>query len=275
MSSDDRYCEQIQADPVGDTWDEAMRAHAGTCPQCIAFLECVEQMNPRLKALSSANQPMPADLREKMLQQLAECSSASREIPAVPQKTARIFPFAQRVLIPLTMAASLVLGVFLEKTYNFGAPIATEIDRTIGMYIEDVTHDHYLLNRIGRPLEVAITDPAELSSWLTNSLSFAFQLPATNSGLSLQGGRVWHTVGRLSAMAAYETESGNRVILFAVPSANLDLTGAPSSFIGETQVFEGRAWGNDARVWIEGDLALALTAPEGEFPAEWAGVFLP
>ena len=275
MSIEKEFCREIQADPHGDSWSDAARDHAATCPSCVAYLESFTLMGERLRNLPSSREEMPAAMREKMLQQLSE--SPGLEIAAPRQGLFLLStPIARRVLLPVALAASLVLGVFLEETFDFmPSPLPVEVEMTIGMYIADVTHDHFLIERIGRPLEVEITNAPDLSSWLSASLNFAFQLPETAGPFALQGGRVWHTVGRLSALASYTTDSGSRVVLFAVPAENLKLQGAESGIVGTTRVFTGRGWGHEARVWIDGDLALALTAPEGELPADWADVFLP
>jgi hypothetical protein len=274
VNFDDRQCRLIQTDPRGESWDGEARSHATACPSCRAFLESTAELGQRLRVLPAMAAPMPGTLRESLLAQLAASVDepvASPRLGLAP-RSRRL----QRILMPMALAASLVLGVMLGHNVDFGFSRApAEVNRTIGMYIQDVTHDHYLIERIGRPLEVALTDPGALSSWLSESLSFPFQLPATGSAFTLKGGRVWHTVGRLSAMAAYETENGDRTILFAVPARNLELRGADSSVIGKTRVFIGRGWEREARVWIEGDLAMALVAVEGELPAAWETTFLP
>lgn len=270
MSFDDRQCRLIQTDPGGASWDEDLRAHAAACPACAAYLAETAALGERLRALPSMAAPMPEALRARLLAELEQAvEPVGSRLKVLPRPLRRAF-------VPLALAASLVLGVFLGHHHDFGFSKApAEVNRTIGMYIEDVTHDHYLIERIGRPLEVAITDREALSNWLSESLSFHIELPRTTRAFRLDGGRVWHTVGRLSAMAAYDTEDGGRVILFAVPARNLELRGASSSMIKGWRVFTGHGWEREARVWIEGDLAMALVADEGRLPASWADTFLP
>jgi len=276
VNPDHRFCSLIHADPHGESWDSAVRAHAAVCPACTAFLRGVAALSLRLTAYPALNAPMPPSLRARLRAQLAACPEGPAAPPAVRRQAPAPRRAMRRALVPAALAATLVLGVMLGHNFDFGFSRApAEVDRTIGMYIQDVTHDHYLIERIGRPLEVAITERGALSDWLSASLSFPFELPRTGDGFKLQGGRVWHTVGRLSAMAAYETDGGGRVILFAVPAANLELRGAGSSIIGGTRVFSGNGWEREARVWIDGDLAMALVAMEGELPAAWAETFLP
>lgn len=276
MTFDDRQCRLIQTDPRGESWDGESRAHAGACPSCRAFLETAAELGQRLRALPALSAPMPGALRKSLLAQLAASVDEPAAVPA--QHRPRPAPrwSRQRALMPMALAASLVLGVVLGHNVDFGFSRApAEVNRTIGMYIQDVTHDHYLIERVGRPLEVFLTDRGALSNWLSESLSFPFELPAAGSAFTLEGGRLWHTVGRLSAMAAYETESGDRAILFAVPARNLELRGADSSVIDGTRVFVGRGWEREARVWIDGELAMALVVVEGRLPAAWTTAFLP
>ena len=270
MSSDDRQCRLIQSDPGGAGWDDSLRAHAAACPACAAYLAETAELGERLRSLPSLAAPMPQALRARLLAQLAEAGGpVSPRVKVLPKPLRRTF-------VPVALAASLVLGVFLGHHHDFGFSKApAEVNRTIGMYIEDVTHDHYLIERIGRPLEVAITDREALSQWLSESLRFQVELPRTTRAFRLDGGRVWHTVGRLSAMASYDSEDGGRVILFAVPANNLELRGATSAMIKGRRVFAGQGWDREARVWIEDDLAMALVAVQGRMPDAWADTFLP
>ena len=272
MSFETTYCQEIQTKSCDRDLSNEARAHVAGCPVCAAHVKSCGELTARLRNLPSSRETMPSDLRDRMRQQLADTES-----PVV----ASISPFSQRFVLPVALAASLVMGVFLEKQFDFGSSFVhssfdhEEVAETIGVYIADVTHDHYLLDRIARPLEVEITDAGNLSEWLSTSLSFAIQVPESDRTYTLQGGRVWHTVGRLSAMATYGTPSGSHVVLFAVPASNLELSGAESQMIGTTEVFNGNGWGHEARVWIDGDLAVAITAPEGELPVGWEDVFLP
>lgn len=278
MSLDERqHCRAVELDPHGSTWDEPTRAHAAECPECVALRRGAADLAARLRGLPSLAAPLPASLRARMMEEL-EGTARIGSLPGsgAERSGARRRSFARRMAVPLALAASLTLGVVLGRFSDLlPTRLPEEVHRNIGMYIEDVTHDHYLLERIGRPLEVFVTDQRALSDWLGESLSFRIELPAPRAGYRLQGGRVWHTVGRLSALASYEIADGQRVVLFAVPAQNLDLDGAASSQVKGRRVFSGQGWEREARVWIDGDLAMALVAPEGRLPADWADAFLP
>ena len=270
MNNPQPMCQEIQLDPRPGNWDEAHRRHAGLCPGCRAFLATLGAMGHCLRQQHSARETMPAPMRQRLL--------ADLEASCVPAAAPAVAPRKMPWLVPVAMAASLVMGVLLEKQFEFGAsPLAdqvAEVPASFGAYLDDVTHDHYLLERIGRPLEVEMATSAALSDWLSRSLAFEFHLPAESGGLQLEGGRVWHTVGRLSAMAAYRAPDGTRLVLFAVPAENLEPRGAEAREICGRQVFCGTSWGHEGRAWIEGNLAMALTAPEGHLPVDWEQVFL-
>ncbi|MBK7771549.1 MAG: hypothetical protein IPO18_00590 [bacterium] len=269
MNSDDRICHLVQADPHGEAWDAAQRTHASECPDCAAHVEVVRELGRRVQALPSLPRSMPEAMRAGMLRLLDEGAPARPRLTLVPRRL-------QQTMVPLALAASLFIGLLVGHNYDITTLWGpNEVNRNIGMYINDVTHDHYLIERIGRPLEVAITDRNELSGWLSESLHFRLALPEPGPAFRLQGGRVWHTVGRLSALAAYEVPDGGRVLLFAVPAHNLELDGAESTMVSGRRVYTGKGWEREARVWIDGDLAMALVAMDGAMPADWAGSFLP
>jgi len=281
MSNHHDPCQRLQADTNAANWDDEARHHAASCATCAAFLATTDALTQRLRALPSSQLTMPAPLRAAMLAQLderADSANARGESTTGPTTTAwHQSRVRSKVLVPLALAASLAVGFLMGHAgFDFGQPTPPpEVHRNIGMYIADVTHDHYLFDRISRPLEITLTAPTALSNWLSESLNFPIELPPVTKGFSLQGGRVWHTVGRLSALAVYRDDNDDRIILFAVPAYNMELTGAPSTLVNNTKVFSGESWDREARVWIDGDLAMALTAPKGKIPANWRDTFLP
>ncbi len=274
--SRDRLCRVILEDPHGETWDEQAHVHAAECAECVAYRTSVAALGDRLQALPSfGGATLPPMLRGAMLEHLAAVP-VSADIVDLPTRPRETTAWWRRAATPAAIAASLVLGIIIGDRVDFRPPADTgEVPRSVGQYISDVTHDHYLIERIGRPLEVALTDEDEMSGWLSNSLAFDIELPVRDPAFDLEGGRVWHTVGRLSAMASYVVGDGSRVILFAVPALGLSLDGAPSEIVDGVRVYHGAEWDHEARVWIDGDLAMALVAPEGHMPDDWRRVFLP
>jgi len=272
VNHDETLCRHIRHDPHGRAWDADLRAHADRCPACVAFLQSVAALGERLRAVPAFGAPMPSALRVALMDRLDACPESPTTVRA---RAAR--PFRARFAVPVAMAAALVAGILLGRNVHPGAGgiAGGEVPRTVADYIADVTHDHFLFARVSRPLEVAETDPDRLAGWLSGALGFSVRLPHHSDGFDLEGGRVWHTLGRLSALASYTAPDGRRVILFAVPAANIELSGAPSSVVHGVRVYTGSGWEREARVWIDGSLAVALVAPEGDLPESWADAFLP
>lgn len=272
MSHSTELCREIRLDPRPASWSAAQREHAGACPGCRSFLASVTTLGERLLGLSSANGAMPAEMRQRLLSRL---DGSARPAPRRPA----LFGRGARYLVPVAMAASLACGVVLGNRFD-PAPAPPpgeegEVRASMGEYIRDVTHDHFLFDRIQRPLEVSLTEAGPLSEWLSAALAFEVRLPSDPGTFTLEGGRVWHTVGRLSAMAVYRAADDTRFVLFAVPARNMTPNGAESQRIRGREVFSGSGWGHEARAWMQGDLAVSLTAPEGRLPEGWELVFLP
>jgi len=276
MSHPTALCPIIHDDPRGDTWTPEHAAHASRCPHCRRFLAGVEAMGGRLKDLPRYSAAIPAGLRatlESHLEAATTPPSIPRQIPGSAGR--RSFRRWGQALIPVAMAASLVLGVLLDRQGVFrSGQTSGQVARTLGDYILDVTHDHYLFAQLDNSLEVRMNDPAALTRWLEGSLHFSPDLPAGTPDFVLEGGRVWHTVNRLSALAAYATPDGNEAILFAVPAEGLTPGDMGFRIVRGHRVYHGEGWELEALVWIEGDLALALVAPRGHLPATWADLFL-
>jgi len=276
MSQSTALCRAIHDDPRRESWTAELTEHAHLCPHCRRFLAGVQALTERLKELPRHTAAMPASLRATLENRLEASSAAPVADRSVRPPRRNLFRSWGQVLVPVAMAASLVLGVALDRQGIFRTPQTSgQVARTLGDYIHDVTHDHYLFAQLDNSLEVRMTDPAELSGWLRGTLHFAPELPASTTGFTLEGGRVWHTVNRLSALAAYGTPGGDEAILFAVPAEGLSPANADYRLVRGRRVYHGEGWKREAMVWLDGDLAMALVAPEGRLPGNWAEVFLP
>lgn len=233
---------------------------------------CREALKDRLAAEPRFCDPMPGSLHQSMAAALDEATGPSVPTPPGPR------PRSYRrlgALVPVAIAASLAVGILLGRgVVRSPEHQGAEVPRTVADFIHDVTHDHYLFARLDNALEIRQQDPAALQAWLRESLHFSPRLPGDSALFSLEGGRIWHTVNRLSALAAYRLPDGQLAILFAVPAENLSPRGAHHTTVEGLEVFSGSGWDREAHVWYEDDLAVALVAPQGHLPAEWSSVFL-
>jgi hypothetical protein len=157
--------------------------------------------------------------------------------------------------VPTALAAGLALGFGLGQMLGREDPLLT-----VDAYLYDVTHDRYLLERTGRPLEMRISAEDEASEWLSHGLGLDVTVPKSPEGWELEGVRVWHTLSRLSALAVYMDGQEHRIVVFAVPVEDLVFEGATSVSRDGRTYFLGEGWGNQGVVWREGDLAWATVA---------------
>ncbi len=235
------------------------------------FDMCREELKERLRGISRFSDPMPEHLTRAMTEALDEASAPG----SAPDKEASPFKRWIGAVVPVALAASLALGIILGRGgIRPVGETGAEVPKTVADYIHDVTHDHYLFARLDNALEVRQQDPAQLEAWLRQSLHFSPDLPDGSGPFTLEGGRIWHTVNRLSALAAYRLPDGRMAILFAVPAENLAPRGTHAESVAGHEVFAGRGWGREARAWYEDGLALALVVPEGHLPPSWSQVFL-
>jgi len=106
------------------------------------------------------------------------------------------------------------------------------------------------------PVEVAGTDTAHLSTWMTKRLGHKITPPdLAAEGLTLLGGRILPDASGVAALLMYEDGSGRRITLFVLPTAEGSDT--PLRFAAQD--------GTNSFFWIDGNLSCAIT---GELPRE-------
>lgn len=282
MSVHERSVKTIQAEPDPGRWDQATREHARECTECASTAQASATMRDRLRKLDSSRASAPASLRQRLARSIQEDAAIAREAEEL-QERGRAAPTPTRVsagsrprapravwprwAVPSALAAGLALGVGLTQMLGDGRSALTA-----DHYLDDVTHDRYLLERTGRPLELEIAAEDEASRWLSHGLGIDVRLPESPEGWRLEGVRVWHTLSRLSAMAVYADAERRRIVVFAVPVEDLVFEGKRSESRGGRTYFLGEGWDNLGVVWREGELAWAAVA---DMPAEdllaWIG----
>jgi hypothetical protein len=259
-------------EPRAEFWDERIRRHVDECQLCRETIATLELMRVRLRGLASARAEAPEALVAK-LRAVGASSDAEATDPAVAgspveagdsASTPRGLHFwMRRWSVPV---AALVVGVLLGITLaprlipRAFAPLVGEVPATVEDYIHDVTHDHFLLEKLGRPLELECSDAAEASLWLSQGLPFSVTLRPAPTGWELLGVRIWHTVGRLSALAEYGDAEGRRLVLFAVPEANINFSYARMRSAEPDTLFAGSGWGSHALAWCSDGLAWTAVA---------------
>jgi len=268
----------VRIHPDPSEWDEATRRHVAVCTQCRETAESSQMLRSRLRTLPSMIEKAPASLREWMAAAQARTLSSGEESASVTDAgSARAVPSspielpvaraAQRTLLfrwalPLTLAAGLLLGLGIAPWVGSLLPSkAPSTAATMRDYLLDVTHDHFLIGHLNRSLEVRGLDTAQASGWLSSGLPFPVGLASPPPGWSLEGARIWHTVSRISAMAAYQGPGGERVLVFAVPREGIDADRYKAVATPQGPVYLGESYGNQGVAWFQGDLAWSATSP--------------
>ena len=257
-----RSLEMVQSHPR-EEWDARVLSHVEECASCQQTLETLDSYRDGMKRRFGRAQA-PASLVTGLRESLETKPVARRPRPRFVS-----------LRVGGALAAGLVLGFFLAPLLRPPSPIEDgEVRKTVMNYLEDVTHDRYLLERTGRPLELLTDDGSQASTWLSEGLGFDVALASTPpDGWTLEGTRVWHTVSRLSALAIYALDS-HRISVFAVPSVGLRFEDSESIptlhgpvFLLEGWGFLGVAWQRDGVAWSAvGDL-------DAEAMLEWVEAY--
>ncbi len=257
-----RIFEKIQLNPEPASWDEGTRAHLAHCARCRAAAESFQLLRERLPRLESSRASAPPSLRVGLREALAEAVDRAGHEPLGPAqrsaeqgRVARA-PWRWRWLVPsTTLAAGILLGFALANWLPSHPSSGGQVPATVQDYLQDVTHDGYLITQLQRPLELLSHDPHEASTWLDRGLPFSPAVGNGPPGWQLQGARIWHTVSRLSALVEYRDGQGAVVLLFAVPAAQIDFTKAKEHPTPQGPLYQGQSWGYQGLAWRSGDLA--------------------
>lgn len=267
MNSDSEHArifEKIQLYPEPASWDEETRAHLAQCARCRAAAESFQILRERLPRLESSRASAPPSLRLGLGEALAgavagaEHEALGRTRRRTGQGWVARASWRWRWLVPSsTLAAGILLGFALANwSPSHSSPSSGgEVSATVLDYLQDVTHDGFLIAQLQRPLELLSHDSHEVSTWLDQGLPFSPALGEAPPGWQLQGARIWHTVSRLSALAEYRDGQGAVVLLFAVPAAQIDFTRAKKHQSQQGPLYEGQSWGYQGLAWRDGDLA--------------------
>jgi len=176
--------------------------------------------------------------------------------------------------VTAALAAGLVLGVVLGpllRSHDASTPqvVNGEVVQSVRDCLFDVAHDRHLLERTGRPIEHPGSDLTEVSHWLSEATGFEVRLGVPPRGWRLSGGRVWHTVSRISALAEYDLD-GRRITIFAVPATEIVFDHSDDLLVAENMWSKG-AWSSQAVTWYDGRLLWSAVSdlPQADL-VEWA-----
>lgn len=247
---------EIQRDPDSQNWEPGIRAHVGECAECARTAEASQLLRERLAERGRVRAP------DTLVASLRRAAAEREPAPAAPRATRPSGPLPTRWAAPLAMAAGLVFGLLLRPALEGLQPGGSdEVPRSVAEYMDDVTHDRYLFDRLGRPIEVTMSDPAEASQWLSSGLNLDIDVPPSPGDWEMQGLRVWHTVGRLAALVVYDDPSGERIAVTAVPLENMSFDDIAPTSTSAGDFYAAEGWGHQGVIWQEGIWAWSAVAP--------------
>ncbi|HEX9755341.1 MAG TPA: zf-HC2 domain-containing protein [Gemmatimonadales bacterium] len=175
-----------------------VEAHLAGCERCRRELDLLRRVRAAVREGLPSREVPPALLERVTAALAAETavSGASRPPAAKAVRSLR-----RRVLVGLALAAGLILAVVLARPGRQD-PVAAAAEDFAG----------YRAGRLA--LELETNDPAELERFFTSA-----GLPFTTRvfdfgmmGYRLTGGRVHRFAGRPSALFAYQSDNGRRLI---------------------------------------------------------------
>lgn len=234
----------IHDDPHGAHWQPEVEDHVGRCAACQRTMRALRTFVGSMRRR-----------QEKVTAPPELIAQICRTVQAEQAKTSRRRATIVRLAIPAALAAGLAIGVLLPDP---PAPGVVDVaGPNVADLLDDALHDRLLLDGARGGVEYASTDAGDASSWLTRSLGFAVELPASvPDGWRLEGTRLWHTAGAMSALSTY-TDGVQTISVFARPAAGLEVvlpTDAPQgstiSWRMETGDHRGVAWVDDELAWV-------------------------
>lgn len=246
---------EIETNPDRESWATAIRDHVSSCNACRATHEASLRLRMGIRANMHVTPPL--GLLERVRTQMPGEVEGSSTSPS--PRSVRPGRWAQRIWIPAALAAGLVLGVGIGAQLrgdHAGRPRIVDnlVIQNVGDYLFDVNHDRYLLDRAGQPIEHPGSSHTEMSQWLSKVTGFEVHLGTAPPRFQLSGGRLWHTVSRVSALAEYDGVD-HRVTVYAVPSAGIGLTDfdrlrvAGDMWMDEAWSFRAVAWHDEGLLW--------------------------
>lgn len=181
-----------------------MDAHLATCDGC-ARLTDLELRFQVAYTRRLRPEPAPADVRERVVQQLADLAAKTGRRPRRSLR-ARMALAAAAVLLVVTGAGSTLL---VESVFRSHGSVVD--------FAEAAVEQHQRLTRDVLPPDIQGVPVKTAEEWFRKRLNFNISLPDLRSErLTFRGGRIWHLDGVETAALGYQVE-GSDVSLFIVP----------------------------------------------------------
>lgn len=236
------YCAN-RPEPRAPQWVEAQE-HLNRCPECQGFFADDETLASLLRT-RLGGQEVPAHLREKILDYIAEARTRERpsEHPLAPRQK----------WIPVAVVVVLI-GVFTWLAGILGYPTLVG-DRQ--QRIEVVLVEDHL--RFGPGVsEIKSSRVEQVEAWFSGKVNFAVHAPRFDQA-ELLGGRLCYLLGKKGARLFYRAY-GKQVSLFILDGSAIDLARLERLDRGENPFAHARDKGYSLILWKDGSLVHALVS---------------
>lgn len=179
-----------------------VEAHLAAHPDAAAEVAAWQRQNEAMTALFAPvdKEPVPARL---------SVSAVVRDI-----RRGRL------ALVRMAAAAVFIFAIGIGSGFMLRGPdpaVLAPDERLIAAAVD--AHQLFTVQK-RHPVEVAASEEAHLTTWLSNTLDRRLVMPDLSSGgLSLIGGRLLPSGASAAAQVMYQTASGERVTLYITPRA--------------------------------------------------------
>lgn len=235
-----------------------LEKHLETCEMCREVLRAT-RTGKELMQKSFSDVKAPAHLMKRIKADIRE--EARRE-----EARERV-PFFRRFFAPgpawaaVSLVLVLVAGTMYLRTEGIIAP-GGEKPTTVGLYLYDIAHDAYLVAGLpDRPMEIESSSFEETERYLSEHVGFPVYAPHLDkAGFAMQGGRLWHTVARISSLIEYQDAEGHKLSLFEIRRDRIGKKGGTRVEVDGFECYVGDAFGFNGVVWMQNEVALGLVA---------------
>ena len=204
----------------------AVAEHLAAHPDAAAKVAAYQSQNEAIAALfgPAGNEPVPAHLSPFSL------------AAGIRQERGRFWQMAA--------AAVLVFAVGIGAGYALRGPSVPVLAPDERLIAAAVDAHQLFVEQKRHPVEVAATEKAHLTSWLSSSLDRRLAMPDLSGvELTLVGGRLLPSGSNAAAQIMYETASGDRVTLYITPRLSDEAEAARFEQIGTLTAYY---WATDA-----------------------------
>ena len=230
-------------EPVSPEWVRAQE-HLQQCAQCQTFFSQEEALRDLLKK-RLARQGVPAHLRERILEQIAEAHA---------QQGSRGGPFAlkgNRVPVAIAVALGALVALVIGIVSYQSLPLDRQ-ERVLAEFIDD-----HLRFRPGAS-QIESSRAEQVEAWFSGKVDFLVQAPRFEQA-ELLGGRLCYLFGKKGALLSYE-KHGTLLSFYILEGSDIKLDRFEQHAFRDNSFAYGMGKGHNLVIWKDRGLLYALVS---------------